>query len=93
MASSPFFKVEGSLLSSLIAKAVKSRSYSVTGDVEVLELHGVTSDGHSFRIEHVEARIGRAAKTSQASADLSGRNTKTQPAGKLRLAAVNGEVR
>jgi len=79
---SPFFKVMGEQLAKMIGTAVHKRSFGVTEGIEVLELRGVTAGGESFVIDHIEARLGRKGAVK----------VRSIPAGKLRLAASEGET-
>ena len=101
MATKPppsYYTVDGEMLNEAIVEAIRAKSYSVTGDMDVLELRGVTDTGESFPIEKLEVSLCRKRAQqpggSLATADLSGRHFpagKRSPAGKLRLAAVDGE--
>lgn len=74
-----------------LAAEVKARSFGVA-DLEIRDISGFTKSEESFPIEGVQVSVAPRRSSSRA-ADTSGRFTPAAGLGKIRIAAVDGEVR
>lgn len=86
------FKISNGMLRRAVQQVLKEESAGML-DLEIVGLSGVVVTGEAFEIDSLEVMLMPKVRTkSTSAADKSGRYTPPTGRGKIRLAAVDGEV-
>lgn len=85
------YTVTPSLLAEALSNIIREQSVGMA-DLEVTAIHGLATTGEPFEISGVELTLQPRKRPVTATADVSGRFTPPVGRGKIKLAAINGEI-